>query len=65
MKRFIVLYRDATLRPCDVPYGFACQADNADHAEGQCADAEPGAEVVWIAQCDTLDAALRDYWGPL
>ena len=28
--------------------GFNCQADDADHAEEQCLNAYPKAEVLWV-----------------
>lgn len=31
-----------------VPQVFVCAADDSDHAEEQCLDAYPGADVVWI-----------------
>lgn len=63
MNRYVVLYRDETLKPADAPYAFTCQAEDGDHAEEQLLDAEPAADVVWIVQTDNADEAYNDYWG--
>ena len=63
MQPFTVLYRDRTLRPLDSPYAFVCEADNGDHAEEQCVNADPGCEVVWVVQTQSFAEALRDYYG--
>lgn len=63
MQPYVVLYRDQALLPFDMPFAFMCQADDTDHAEEQCLDANPDAEIVWIVQTDNVDVALADYWG--
>lgn len=63
MKTFIVLYRDnKIMAPADAPFGFACQADDMDHAEEQCLNAYPGVDVVWIYEGDgNIFDAYNDY----
>lgn len=63
MKNFIVLYRDEKIMcPADAPFQFACQADDADHAEEQCLNAYPEVDVVWVHQGEFIKDALDDYW---
>ena len=64
METFIVLYRiESMMAPLDAPFGFRCEADAADHAEEQCLNAYPDADVVWIVQTNDYEAALFDYWN--
>lgn len=63
MENYIVLYRDSTLKPLDVPYAFSCQADDTDHAEEQCLDAEPGCDIVWVVETDNVTHAYDDYYN--
>jgi hypothetical protein len=63
MQTYTALYRDQSLLPFDMPFAFQCQADDTDHAEEQCMDAYPDAEILWLVQTDNVDAALLDYWG--
>lgn len=46
MKTHIVLFRDDSLKPWEAPFAFVCKADGADHAEEQCENAYPGADIV-------------------
>jgi hypothetical protein len=62
MNTYVVLYRNNGLSLLDAPFGFRCQAENADHAEDQCLDAEPDADIVWVVQTDDYQAALDDYY---
>lgn len=66
MKNFVVLYRiESIMAPLDEPFGFQCWADDADHAEEQCANAYPDADVVWVWQGPQnvgMQPALADYW---
>lgn len=63
MNEYIVLYRiESIMTPTDAPFGFPCMADNTDHAEEQCANAYPDADVVWVAEGGNYHAALDDYW---
>lgn len=63
MNPFIVLYRiESIMSPLDSPFGFRCHADDADHAEEQCRNAYPDADVVWVAETEDFGAALKDYW---
>ena len=63
MQTYIVLYRDQALLPFDHPFAFKCDAEDTDHAEEQTLDAYPDAEIAWMVQTDSVDAALADYWG--
>jgi hypothetical protein len=61
---FVVLYREREALPYDPPLAFACQAEDADHAEEQCQDAEPEARVAWIVQTHDPEVAIADYYKP-
>lgn len=67
MKNYIVLYRIESIQsPLDAPFGFQCWADDTDHAEEQCTNAEPDANIVWVWQGPQrigMKAALADYWN--
>jgi hypothetical protein len=58
---YIVLYRDTGTNAFAAPLAFKCEADDGDHAEEQCQDANPDSEVVWVHQSDDVQAALDDY----
>ena len=62
MNHYIVLYREGG-PPMDVPLAFACQGDDADHAEEQCDDAYPDCEIVWVWEGESADDAYQNYWG--
>jgi hypothetical protein len=63
MKEYIVLYRqEEVMTVLDAPFGFACWADDADHAEEQCLNAYPDADIVWVWEGDSMQDALDDYW---
>lgn len=65
MEPYTVLYTDSSLMPADPPLAFACQADDTDHAEEQCADAykdDANFDIVWVVQTADVDAAYADYW---
>ena len=55
----MILYRNNGLTDIEEPLGFLCSADNVEHAEEQCLDAEPDADIVWVCEslsyCDTID----------
>ena len=60
---YIVLYRDESVMcPADAPFGFQCWAEDGDHAEEQCLNADPDAVVVWIFEGSDYDKALDDYY---
>jgi hypothetical protein len=63
METFIVLYRTKYCAPADPPFGMRFHAEDSDHAEEQFNDAEPDAEVVWIAQTSDYQTALDNYWN--
>lgn len=63
MNPYVVLYRDeAIMSPADPPFGFTCQADDADHAEEQCLNAYPDVDVVWVVHGLNYGRALEDYY---
>lgn len=46
------------------PMIWRCQALDADQAEDLFrAKVSPGAEVLWVSQCETEQAAWADYWS--
>lgn len=62
MNSYIVLYRDDTLTPADMPLAFACDADDYEHAEEQFENAYPKARIVWVVDTDDVEAAYADYY---
>lgn len=62
MNKYIVLYRDDSLLPADVPLCFSCMAEDGDHAEEQCEDAYPDCDVVWVYEGEDCNAAFDDYY---
>lgn len=67
MKNYVVLYRiESIMAPIDAPFGFQCWAEDVDHAEEQCINAEPDAEIVWVWQGKNgvgMKPALEDYYS--
>jgi hypothetical protein len=63
LRGYCVLYRNNSLSLLEAPFGFLCQADSGDHAEEQCLNAEPDAEIVWVVETNDYQVALNDYWG--
>lgn len=64
MTPWIVFYRDDSLGPIDPPYIFKCtHADTYEHAEEQCTNAEPNAEIVWVYEGGNIQDAWKDYWA--
>ena len=63
MNEYIVLYRNSNCLPCDPPFGFRCQAEDTDHAEEQCVDAEPDADIVWVVDTSNYQDALKNWWN--
>ena len=62
MKTYMVLYRPDYLLQTEAPFGFRCEAEDSDHAEEQCENAYPEADIVWVWEGDSLQDALDDYW---
>lgn len=62
MKTYIVLYRDDSLEPCEAPFAFVCEAEGTDHAEEQCENAYPGADIVWVHEGACIEDAYAEYW---
>lgn len=60
LRAFIVLYREID-GDDDEPLGFSCLAEDSDHAEEQCLDAQEGIELVWSFEGNSLEAALESY----
>ena len=62
-RSFVVLYRiESIMSPLDAPFGMLVSADNAGHAEEQCINAYPDADVVWVFDGNNYHAALEDYY---
>ncbi len=65
LKNFVVLYREPEQAVLDAPRGFQCWAEDGDHAEEQCSNAWPDADVVWVWQGPFgvgVQPALDDYY---
>lgn len=62
MKTYIVLYREPMMNPAYEPLGFICQAEDTEHAEEQCENAYPEADIVWIEETDNLWIALDTFY---
>ena len=63
MKTYTVLYRiNSIMSPIDAPFAFVCLADEIDHAEDQCLNAYPDADIVWIVQTENYQEALSVYY---
>lgn len=60
---FVLYRRESIMRPADPPLGYPCWAEDADHAEEQCLEAYPDADIVWVSNGKTMRDALADYWG--
>lgn len=62
MKKYIVLFYENGRILGVNPSGFHCEAENYDHAEEQCENANPDGDVVWIYDGEDLQDALDDYY---
>jgi hypothetical protein len=60
---YIVLYKGKHCAFLDHPLGFRCYAEDSDHAEEQCLDAEPDANIVWVVETESYPVALGNYYG--
>lgn len=63
LRKYIVIYREVDAGIFDGPSPFKCDAENADHAEEQCLNAYPDANVLWVFDGDDLDDALTDFYN--
>lgn len=67
LKNYVVLYRiEPIMTALDEPFGFQCYAEDTDHAEEQCINAYPDADVVWVwqgAEGVGMQPALDDYYA--
>lgn len=68
MQHYIVLFRRNDIQSAlENPFGFSCFADDVVHAEEQCLNAEPNADIVWVWEGESHDGqyqtALADYFG--
>lgn len=64
MNNYFVLYRiESIMCPADAPFAFQCFADAADHADEQCINAYPDADIVWISDSDSVMGAYAEYWS--
>ena len=66
LSTYLVLYAD-TYDPLlgEYPLAFQCKAESMDHAEEQCVNAYPDAQILWVSQGMTYEETLRDYWGSM
>jgi hypothetical protein len=62
MTNYIIIYRDAGVHPLSAPLAFACQADDMDHAEEQCLNAYPGADILWWHEGHSFEEAMAEYF---
>ena len=63
LQPYIVLYRESdNAMLADPPLAFACQAEDADHAEEQALNAYSGAAVAWVYQGDSQELAYEDFF---
>lgn len=60
LTHFVVLY--VIIDEGILPQAFLCQAEDADHAEEQCMDAYPDADVVWVYEGESPQSAYLEYW---
>jgi hypothetical protein len=65
LRTFLVLYREAekNMIRVETPEVFRCEAEDTDHAEEQCQNAYPEAEIVWTWEGDNVEACFRDWYG--
>ena len=64
MQEYIVLYRrEDIMAPADPPFAFKCWSEDTEHAEEQCLNAEPDADIVWVVPTDNVQDAYADYWN--
>ena len=63
MNPYVVLYTTKQSDLGEPPFSMKCWAINEDAAEGQCLDAQPDAEVVWVYQGEVTDHAYADFMG--
>jgi len=66
MTFFTVLYRNTGMNVAELPLGFQCWAEDYDHAEEQCVDAErdPGMDIIWVHETEqehTVVDAIEDW----
>jgi len=62
LKTYIVIYRENEADIFAAPLLFRCDAEDPDHAEEQCLDACPDADVLWVFDGHDVDDALTDYY---
>jgi hypothetical protein len=60
LKQYLALYVERE-HPLEV-MGFLCQAEDIEHAEEQCLDAYPTADVVWVEEGTDVEGATKRYW---
>ena len=63
MKTYIVLCRGDSLEYFEHPFAFICEADDANHAEEQCENAFPSADIVWVYEGEYIEDAYAEYWS--
>jgi hypothetical protein len=45
-----------------MPLAFTCQAENTDHAEEQCENANPDCDIVWVVETNKINIAFDEYY---
>ena len=61
MHTYIVLFRSESFTTEDAPFGFRCEAEDPEHAEEQCVNAYPDAEIALVWEGDNLQDALTAF----
>lgn len=60
---YIVLYnRHDIMANDDPPFAFKCMADDSEHAEEQCLNADPDADIVFVEQTDNVEYVYYGYY---
>lgn len=55
-----VIYREANWGPLDADI-FTCQAEDMEHAEEQCENAYPDAEILWVNCHKTAEETVQEW----
>lgn len=63
MQPYVVLYRrEDLMKSYDAPFAFQCMAEDTEHAEEQCLNDDPAADIVWVVATNDCNAAYDNYW---
>lgn len=61
MNNYIVLYRESIHDVLSIPLEFHCQAEDSNHAEEQCLDANPNCDIVWLYEGNDYRKAISSW----